>query len=141
MLMTEGSAKGFFYLRILLIVIHMKFIIDENITPDVLPLFLSAGLTAIHVNQLKKEKGVSIKDHQLRRLAIHQDWIIVTKDDDFVKSFVSRKVPEKLVFIVGLDEKKKLMERMKAITPNLKFLLMKHDFLEINELELKMPFG
>ncbi len=118
----------------------MKFIIDENISPDVLPLFLNAGITAIHVNQLKKEKGVSIKDHQLRRLAIHQHWVIVTKDDDFVKSFVSRKVPEKLVFLVGLDEKTQLLVRIEEIIPQLQDLLTRYDFIEVNQSEMKFPF-
>ena len=118
----------------------MKFIIDENISPDVLPFFLNAGITAIHVNQLKKEKGVSIKDQQLRRLAIYQNWVIVTKDDDFVKSFISRKVPEKLVFLVGLDDKQQLLARIEEIVPELEDLLTKYDFLEVNHSGIKLPF-
>lgn len=120
---------------------HMKFIIDENLPPSLSEVFCKLGLNAQHVNEMKVSKKQRIIDDQLRRLAIQKEYVIVTKDDDFVKSFVSRKVPEKLVFIFGLNEKEPLLSRMKEVAPTLKSLLLGHDFIEINETEVRFPFS
>ena len=74
----------------------MKFIIDENLSPVVSAIFRSHSLNAFHVNEMKSKKKQRVIDDQLRRLTIQKGYVIVTKDDDFVKSYVSRKVPDKL---------------------------------------------
>ncbi|WP_420578499.1 DUF5615 family PIN-like protein [Ekhidna sp.] len=118
-----------------------KFIIDENLTPALAVLFRGAGLNAHHVNEMKAQKKQRVIDDQLRWLAIQKGYVIVTKDDDFVKSYVSRKVPEKLVYIHGLNEKEPLLSRMKEVAPLLIDLLKSHDFIEVNEEEIKFPFS
>ena len=54
---------------------------------------------------------------------------------------MSRKVPEKLVFIFGLNEKEPLLSRMKEVAPDLEFLLISHDFIEVNDIEVRFPFS
>lgn len=117
------------------------YIIDENITPDAVAIFLAAGMQACHINQLKSHTKQRIIDDQLRRLSIRKGYIIVTKDDDFVKSFVDRKVPEKMIFIYGLNSKKSLLSHLKEVIPQFHFLLETHDFIEVNGHELKFPFS
>ncbi|WP_089355649.1 DUF5615 family PIN-like protein [Ekhidna lutea] len=119
----------------------MKFIIDENISPQVAVIFRSHGLHAYHINEMKSNKKQRVKDDQLRSLTIHKGYIIVTKDDDFVKSFVSRKIPEKLIFVYGLEQKESLLTRMEEVIPDLTPLLEKHDFIEINAHEVRFPFA
>lgn len=119
----------------------MKFIIDENLTPALAELFRIIGLNAHHVNEMKAQKKQRVIDDQLRRLAIQKGYVIVTKDDDFVKSYVSRKVPEKLVYIHGLNEKEPLLSRMKEVAPRLSSLLESHDFIEVNDREIRFPFS
>lgn len=80
-------------------------------------------------------------DDQLRRLSIQKGYIIVTKDDDFVKSYVSRKVPEKLVYLYNLTDKKSLLNRLEETVSKLQSLLMTHDFIEINDTTIRFPFS
>lgn len=119
----------------------MKFIIDENLTPELADLFRDQHLNAYHVNELKANQKQLVIDDQLRRLAIQKGYVIVTKDDDFVKSYVSRKVPDKMVYIHGLDKKESLLSRMKEVIPQIESLLETHDFLEVNEKEIRFPFS
>ncbi|WP_462249941.1 DUF5615 family PIN-like protein [Ekhidna sp.] len=119
----------------------MKFIIDENLSPELVELFKSEHLEAYHVNDMKSHQKRRIIDDQLRRLAIRKGYIIVTKDDDFVKSFVDRKIPEKLIYVFGLDTKEDLMSRFKEIITQLRSLVESHDFIEINSTTITFPFS
>lgn len=119
----------------------LQFIIDENITPELVDVFEKAGLKALHVNALKSHQKQRIIDDQLRRLSIQKGYILVTKDDDFVRSYVHRKVPEKMVFLHGLDAKQTLIQRVGQIVHQLPELLSTHDFIEINKKEMKFPFS
>lgn len=119
----------------------MKFIIDENLTPDLAQLFRSMGLDAHHVNEIKAHKKQRVKDDQLRRLALRKGYILITMDDDFVKSFVDRKVPEKLVYVFGLGTKEALLSRFKTVLKELPTLLQTHEFIEINRETVRFPFS
>lgn len=119
----------------------MKFLIDENITPDVVDLFRKEGLEAYHINALKSHSKQRIVDDQLRRLSIQKGYIIITRDDDFVRSFVSRKVPEKMIFLYRLDSKNLLLKRIEGIIGELNDLLCIHDFIEVRSSEIRFPFS
>ncbi len=119
----------------------MKFIVDENITPEAVEIFRSHQLEAYHVNQLKQHSKHRVIDDQLRSLSLRKGYVIITKDDDFVKSYVSRKVPEKIVFIYGLDTKEALISAFQKLVPELEELLKSHDFIEVTSQEIKFPFS
>jgi len=118
----------------------MKFIIDENLSPELVPIFREAGLNAWHINEFKSNPKQRIIDDQLRKLSIRKGYIIVTKDDDFVRSFVHRKVPERMIYIHGLETKKVLLARLKEVIIDLSKYCLKCDFIEVNEKELRFPF-
>ncbi|MEP0985280.1 DUF5615 family PIN-like protein [Ekhidna sp.] len=119
----------------------MRFIVDENLPPELAIDLRENGITAHHVNEMKSNQKQRITDDQLRRLTIRKGYVIITKDDDFVKSYVSRKIPEQMVFIYGLEKKESLLKRMKEVIPQLLDLLTIHDFIEIKEDEMKFPFS
>lgn len=119
----------------------LKFIIDENITPEVIPLFKQAGLDAYHVNEMKSHQKQRITDDQLRGLTLRKGYVIVTQDDDFVKSYVDREVPEKLIFLYDLNHKESLLSRMKEVIFEIGYLLTSHNFVEINPTEIRFPFS
>lgn len=120
---------------------ELKFIIDENITPEVIPLFKQAGLDAHHVNEMKSHHKQRITDDQLRGLTLRKGYVIVTQDDDFVKSYVDREVPEKLIFMYDLNHKESLLSRIKEVIPEISTLLVEHNFIEINPTEIRFPFS
>ncbi|MEQ8906536.1 DUF5615 family PIN-like protein [Ekhidna sp.] len=119
----------------------MKFIIDENLPPDLAIAFRNAGLNGYHVNEIKARQKHRVKDDQLRRLTIQKGYVIVTKDDDFVKSYVSRKVPDRMIFVYGLEKKESLLARMKEVIPKISSMLETYDFIEINETGIRFPFA
>ena len=69
----------------------MKFIIDENLSPELANLFRDSGLDTYHVNELKVNQKQRVIDDQLRRLTVKKGYVIVTKDDDFVKKSCKQK--------------------------------------------------
>ena len=119
----------------------MTFIVDENLSPELIEIFRNAGLVAYHINEMKSHSKQRVLDDQLRRLTIQKGYIMVTKDDDFVKSYVSRKVPEKVIYVFGLNKKELLLNRMKEVAPALKELIIDHDFIEINESGIRFPLS
>ena len=119
----------------------MVFIVDENISPEAVPILTKTGLVAYHVNHLKASPSQRIVDDQLRRLTIRKGAIIITKDDDFVKSFVDRKVPEKMVYLYGSQSKSQDLDQIRSVAPQLLHFLMKHDFIEVRPDEIRFPFS
>lgn len=119
----------------------ITFIIDENITPDAVGIFKEAGLIAHHVNELKRHSRQRITDDQIRKLNLQKGYVLVTKDDDFVHSFVNRKVPDKLIFLYGMDSKDILITRLSSLVAKVPDLISQHDFIEVNPGEVKFPFS
>lgn len=119
----------------------MTFIIDENITPELVPIFRKRQLHAYHINELKSYSSQKVNDNQIRRLSIQKGYIIVTRDDDFVKSHVNRKVPEKMIYLYGLDSKPILLERMDSLAIQLENWVNKHGFIEVQQESVNFPFS
>lgn len=118
----------------------MIFLIDENLSPQITTLH-SSQHEAIHINQLKPHKEAVIKDDFIRKLSLNHPFVLVTKDDDFVKSWVDRKVPEKLVFIYDdFESLKQLLQSYKKNIPSLESLLINVDFITFSSEGIKTPF-
>ena len=119
----------------------MIFIIDENVSPDAVSIFQDQGLEAYHINQLKSHSEQRVIDDQIRRLSIRKGYVIVTKDDDFVHSYVDKKVPNKLIFLYGLNTKPKVIARLNQVVDKLEEWLTHHDFIEVRPEEVRFPFS
>lgn len=119
----------------------MNYLIDENITPELCTIFEKNDLIAHHINSFKSNKNHRIIDDQIRRLSLKKGYVVVTKDDDFVKSYVDRKVPEKMVYLYDLSDKRLMLERFEATILLINRLIISHDFIEVNRTELRLPFS
>lgn len=119
----------------------MKYIIDENLPPELAIMFRNYDLVAFHINEMKAHSKHRVTDDQIRRVSLRNGSVIVTRDDDFVKSFVSRKVPEKLIYLYGFDRKETLMVRIEEVVSQLEKWIANHDFVEINPKEVRFPFS
>ena len=117
----------------------MKILIDENL-PVVLEELFREFADAIHVNHLKSYSRQRIKDHQLRRLALFKDYVIITRDDDFVRSWVSRKAPEKVIFVSIEGKKEKILNGIIPYLSLLVELIHQFDFIELNKFGMRLPF-
>lgn len=86
----------------------MKFLVDENLPPVLVEKIRQSGFEARHVNDFGNTSSIS--DNALRKLSLHKDWIIITRDYDFVRSYINRKVPEKLVYVYNLQSRSAIIE-------------------------------
>ena len=85
----------------------MKFIIDAQL-PYGIALFLrDKGFDAIHTNDLPDREFT--KDTQIRSIAVAENRIVITKDYDFIDSYILRKIPEKLLIVTTGNIKNKQM--------------------------------
>jgi predicted nuclease of predicted toxin-antitoxin system len=119
----------------------MKWLIDENLPPDLIKIFRKKGIAALHVNDLKSVKSQKIKDDQIRHLSLFRGFRIVTRDDDFVKSFVDRKVPDKMIFVYGIESRAEVISRFNSAMDELMLKITEHDFIELTPTNIKTPFS
>lgn len=58
----------------------MKFLIDNNLSPELSKSLIQSGFDSVHVKQLKKS---SASDDELFQIAFEENRIIITADVDF----------------------------------------------------------
>jgi len=91
----------------------MKFLIDAQLPRRLTTHFRQAGFEATHTLDLPE--GNRTTDQVLINLSITEQLVIVTKDSDFVESFLLRREPWKLLLVstgnIGNNELMKLFQR------------------------------
>ncbi len=84
----------------------MKFLVDAQLPKRFCLWMEAAGHDALHTLDLPRRNLT--QDKEIIRLAEQEDRIVITKDDDFVQSFLISKRPPKLLLIstgnIGNDE-------------------------------------
>ena len=109
----------------------MNFLVDAQL-PRRLALELAAsGHDAVHTLDLPAANRTQDKD--IVALAIQENRIVVTKDNDFVVSFHLQRLPPKLLLIsTGNISNDKLSKLIAANLPALETAFSKHDFVELS---------
>jgi len=75
----------------------MKFIVDAQL-PFQLAFFIQRkGFDALHTNDLPDKERTS--DDYIRELAQRDNRIVITKDSDFIDSFMLKSIPKQLLLI------------------------------------------
>src|SRR3954468_17022313 len=74
-----------------------KFLLDAQLPRRLISLFREFGLEAIHTLDLPDSNRTP--DRDLIVLCEHEDRILVTKDHDFVESYLLSHKPEKLLLL------------------------------------------
>jgi len=75
----------------------VKFIVDAQLPKSLSNFLLSKGYDSIHTIDLPHKNAT--KDYQIIALSMNDNRIIITKDNDFLESFLIKKEPEKLIII------------------------------------------
>lgn len=75
----------------------MKFIVDAQLPRSLAGVFVAKGYDAIHTDDLPDKERTT--DNQIRTISIEQSRIVVTKDSDFVDSYLIKGIPRKLLLI------------------------------------------
>jgi predicted nuclease of predicted toxin-antitoxin system len=75
----------------------MKFLINAQLPKQLCRFLQSKGHDAVHTQDLAK--GNATADSEINRLSIEESRVVITKDADFIESFLLQKRPYKLLLI------------------------------------------
>jgi predicted nuclease of predicted toxin-antitoxin system len=75
----------------------MKFIIDAQLPKSLSDLLKYRGFDSIHTLDLPNKNSTS--DKEITEIAINEKRIVITKDNDFLESFLLNSQPEKLIVV------------------------------------------
>ena len=109
----------------------MKFLVDAQL-PYGIALFLrDKGFDALHTNDLPDKEYTT--DSQVRNISVSENRIVITKDYDFIDSFILKKIPEKLLIVTtGNIKNKQLFSLWKNNWELIVFLFETHSLIELS---------
>jgi predicted nuclease of predicted toxin-antitoxin system len=109
----------------------MKFLVDAQLPRRLAVLLQQAGFDAVHTLDLLL--GNRTSDNAINELSINEQRVVITKDADFVESFVLRQVPWKLLLIsTGNIRNAELLALFQANIDRIAEGFDAIDFIEIN---------
>lgn len=113
----------------------MKFIVDAQLPRKVAHLFQRAGYDALHTLDLPAKNATS--DEEIIVLAEQEDRVVITKDADFVETFILHRRPPKLVVITtGNISNGELEALVNLVLPALILVLTTNTYVEISRTQL-----
>jgi predicted nuclease of predicted toxin-antitoxin system len=113
----------------------MKLIIDAQLPRRLVTLLQQAGHDAIHTLDLAQ--GNRTPDRQINEMSVSGQRVVVTKDSDFVASFLLRQEPWKLLLVsTGNIHNDELISLFLANIEKIAAGFETFDFIEINRTDL-----
>lgn len=113
----------------------VRFLIDAQLPKSLSDWLISLGYDSLHTTELPDRNATP--DHVLIKITAEQQRVVVTKDGDFLRSFLLQSLPQKLLLIrVGNISNKELLE---LFTRNLELmvrLLRDSDLIELHTNEV-----
>ena len=109
----------------------MKFIIDAHLPRRIALLLRRRGHDAIHTLDLPRNNRTT--DREIKELSIRECRVVVSKDSDFVDSFVLERQPYKLLQVTTGNIRNAELERL--LMANLGSVLQaleSHDYVELS---------
>ena len=108
----------------------MKFLIDAQLPMRIANLLENLGYDVIHTKNLPLKNATP--DSEINKLSILEQRIVVTKDKDFLDSFLIKQEPYKLLLITTGNISNKQIEQLflQNITQIIE-LFLTYDFLEM----------
>ncbi len=109
----------------------MKFLVDAQLPLRLARLLREAGYDAIHTRELPQQNATP--DSIINLISIQEQRIVITKDSDFVDSFLTVQQPYKLLLITTGNIKNADLEIL--VTTNLPLivdLLSQHSYIELS---------
>ncbi len=109
----------------------MKFLVDAQLPTRLAKLLQLAGYDTIHTRDLPLQNATT--DVEINTISVQQERIVVTKDSDFLDSFVVRQQPYKLLLVTtGNITNTELVELFANNLSQLAYLFEQHSLIEIN---------
>ena len=109
----------------------MKFLVDAQLPVRLARFLQSAGYDAVHTRDLPQQNATS--DVEINALSIAQERIVITKDADFLNSFLTIHQPYKLLLMTTGNIKNSQLETL--FMQNLQSLVElfeEHSYIELS---------
>ena len=75
----------------------MKFIVDAQLPGSLAEMLSSKGFDALHTLELPDKNRTS--DEEIMKISKETSRVVITKDSDFLESFIINQEPPKLIFV------------------------------------------
>jgi predicted nuclease of predicted toxin-antitoxin system len=109
----------------------MKFLVDAQLPVRLARFLQNAGYDTIHTRDLLDHNATS--DAVINSISVQDQRIVITKDSDFVQSFLLQNQPYKLLLITTGNIKNSELESLFASHLEQLFELFKyHSYIELN---------
>ena len=113
----------------------MKFLVDAQLPKTLSDFIKSKGIDSIHTLELPDKNKT--QDGYITRLATEEHYIVITKDADFLESYVLRKEPPKLLLIrTGNIRNSELISLFDKHIEFIVSLLATHSLIEVSKTEI-----
>lgn len=113
----------------------MKFLVDAQLPHRVCDLLTAEGHDALHTLDLPN--GNRTTDAEINTISIQEHRVVITKDSDFVDSFLLSKKPYKLLLIsAGNISNKDLDALFLPLIPTLVTTFQSNDYAELSRTSL-----
>ncbi|NJL20803.1 MAG: DUF5615 family PIN-like protein [Leptolyngbyaceae cyanobacterium SM1_3_5] len=109
----------------------MKFLVDAQLPIRLARFLEAAGYDTVHTRKLPQKNTTS--DATINAISIQQERIVITKDADFVQSFLLQQQPYKLLLVATGNIKNSELELL--FSQNLSQLIElfeQHRYIELN---------
>lgn len=113
----------------------MKFIIDAQLPKALSDFLKQRGYDSVHTLELPDKNRT--KDNQIIQKAIEENRIVISKDSDFLNSFLLRSLPPKLIMVkTGNVANTKLIQIFGDNLDNIISMISRSNLVEINKSEI-----
>lgn len=110
----------------------MKFLVDAQLPYLICDLFVTKGISCIHTRDLRH--GSETTDEDINSISIQEELILITKDNDFLHSFLLHRRPYKLIFVsTGNLRLAELVKLFEYELDRIVSLMNNHDMLELTK--------
>lgn len=113
----------------------MKFIVDAQLPKLLSDLLNEKGFNSLHTLDLPAKNKT--KDQDIAKLANNENRIVITKDIDFLESFLLKSEPRKLIVVkTGNISNKDLVNIFKVNLETIIVMISRSNLLEITSIEI-----
>ena len=113
----------------------MKFIIDAQLPFRLSKLLKERGHDVIHTDNLPDKEKTT--DKEIRKIALQENRIVITKDTDFLNSFYLYNNPKKLLIVTtGNINNKNLFNIVSNNLNRIEEIFNECDLVELNNTEI-----
>jgi len=109
----------------------MKFLVDAQLPVSLAKFLQASGYDTLHTRDLPRQNSTS--DQEINDISIKQGRVVITKDADFVDSFLTVQQPSKLLLVsTGNIRNSELEQIFKKNLVTIVRLLQNNDYVEVN---------